>query len=319
MIRSTSSEIAGAVSLVAVAALLLLAATWAPADWPDAATLSSLRVHLAVLVVLLSIALFILRRWRRAGVLLLAAAFSLAFTVSALLPYASRLPEAAGQQALRVVSFNILYDNAAGGERLARLLEDIRPDFAFIQEAEPLRAHLGALSAILPYRIGCGIGTRNCDLLLLSRHPIRRTSVSTLSYGSPDRMLEGTVTVGGTTLSLVAAHLTKPYFGNLQSQELEALAAAIAAKEGPVLIAGDFNSTPWAPDFLRFLGAADLRLSVPAPGTWPVLAGDVGLPIDHILVREPAAISSLRALSDSLGSNHRGIVADILIPGLAPL
>jgi hypothetical protein len=46
------------------------------------------------------------------------------------------------------------------------------------------------------------------------------------------------------------------------------------------------------------------------PGTWPVELGNLGASIDHILVSGGAALTSLSAMPDHFGSNHRGLVAN---------
>jgi endonuclease/exonuclease/phosphatase (EEP) superfamily protein YafD len=49
------------------------------------------------------------------------------------------------------------------------------------------------------------------------------------------------------------------------------------------------------------------------PGTWPSDAA-LRLPIDHVLLRGDAGLAGMETLGADLGSNHLGIVADIVLP-----
>lgn len=47
------------------------------------------------------------------------------------------------------------------------------------------------------------------------------------------------------------------------------------------------------------------------PATWPVRLGPFGVPIDNMWTRGPLFIASIQALDDAMGSNHRGILAEL--------
>ncbi|MNT99439.1 hypothetical protein D3C72_2422850 [compost metagenome] len=65
----------------------------------------------------------------------------------------------------------------------------------------------------------------------------------------------------------------------------------------------------------RFLRVTQLRTSEWEPATWPIRAGRFGVPIDHVYVRPPLKIRSLRRLADAYGSNHYGLLAEIAMTG----
>jgi endonuclease/exonuclease/phosphatase (EEP) superfamily protein YafD len=85
---------------------------------------------------------------------------------------------------------------------------------------------------------------------------------------------------------------------------LERVASHCARIEGPLLLAGDFNLTPWSPfysDFIRATGlvnAARGRLA-----TWPAWLGPLGIPIDHALLRGSLSLVRIASGPD-LGSDH---------------
>jgi endonuclease/exonuclease/phosphatase (EEP) superfamily protein YafD len=45
-------------------------------------------------------------------------------------------------------------------------------------------------------------------------------------------------------------HPARPFYPGLQEEDVEALAEFAASREGPLIVAGDFNMSPWT-DKLR--------------------------------------------------------------------
>jgi endonuclease/exonuclease/phosphatase (EEP) superfamily protein YafD len=93
---------------------------------------------------------------------------------------------------------------------------------------------------------------------------------------------------------------------------MAALADELSRYDGTLIVAGDFNATPYTPAFARFLDDARLTTVRAYPGTYPQIAGDFGLPIDHVLVRG-IRIAEIEAL-DAFGSDHRPLRADLVVP-----
>jgi endonuclease/exonuclease/phosphatase (EEP) superfamily protein YafD len=95
---------------------------------------------------------------------------------------------------------------------------------------------------------------------------------------------------------------------------MKKLAAAINATTEPLVLGGDFNASILAPDVSRMLRTAKLKTAVNEPATWPVGMVRLGTAIDHLVVREPLAIASIRRLDNNFGSNHFGLVAELVLP-----
>jgi len=81
------------------------------------------------------------------------------------------------------------------------------------------------------------------------------------------------------------------------------------------VLAGDFNSAAWSHNIDRLARAQKLIAPPAYPATWPVRLGPLGVPIDNMWTRGPLYISSIEALEDPMGSNHRGLMAEL---SLAP-
>lgn len=114
---------------------------------------------------------------------------------------------------------------------------------------------------------------------------------------------------------VVVVHPPSPVVaGNLPLRDriLRELATTVSQLDGPVIVAGDFNATPYTPAFRAFAEEAGLASFGHFPPTYPNRLGDLGLPIDHVLVRD-ARLVELQALP-SIGSDHRPLSARILLP-----
>ena len=87
-------------------------------------------------------------------------------------------------------------------------------------------------------------------------------------------------------------------------------------RDGPLVVVGDFNATPWSPALRTFLDELDLNgLNVAA--TWPVWFGFAGIPIDHALVSENLIITHIET-GPNIGSDHRPVMIDVALDQGSP-
>ncbi|MDB5623879.1 MAG: hypothetical protein JWR39_2442 [Devosia sp.] len=307
------SEIRGVLSGLAVTALLLLVGGTVWPLLPGQPLLQSLRFHSAVLCLLLALGLlFAGSRWR-AGIL--GGLALLSAGQGAWMIYGQqqvRIAAAARPvtQTLDLISFNILNSNTENGPAIARMLESAAVDAVFVLEAAPLFPELAALSAVYPYRAGCE-DELTCDLTMFSRTPLEDVQTHSLSNFSRQRVITARTRIGAEQVTLVAVHLTKPYF-DLQSEvEVRQLRDVLDGIEGPAIISGDFNAAPWSYALDRLVRGSQLRVAPAHPATWPPEFGPLGVPIDNSFTRGNAVIESLETLPQTFGSNHRGLRARI--------
>jgi len=94
----------------------------------------------------------------------------------------------------------------------------------------------------------------------------------------------------------------------------QALPAALAAMPpGPVLVAGDFNCTPWSPFFADLVAATGLSDSARGFGVWPTWNSTLlplGISIDHVLVSDGLVTRNHRVGGD-VGSDHFPVIVDL--------
>lgn len=214
---------------------------------------------------------------------------------------------------IRLLSFNMLGDNDANAGRIAEMVKASGADVAYLFEAGPLAPYLSDLSAIYPYRIGCGVAVETCDLLMLSKHPMANPQFVSLSDLRQNRFAVATILVGGEPVEFAAIHVTKPYFDDYHTMELRRASRILKERGGTLVIGGDFNSDTIAPDMQRFLRRGNLQTAGVEPATWPVEAGIFGIPIDHIYTSKTIVPTALERIADNYGSNHYGLIADLAV------
>ncbi|EJT04351.1 endonuclease/exonuclease/phosphatase family protein [Rhizobium sp. CCGE 510] len=213
----------------------------------------------------------------------------------------------------KLMSFNIENDNFANGAAIADMAIASGADVVSILEAEPLLSALPRLLKAYPYYVGCGVGMQECDTLVLSKRPLIEPRIRNLGLLWRNRLTISTIDFDGTKVNFLAAHLTKPYYDEFHGLEIEDLAEIIPSLPGPLVLAGDFNTSILAPDVQYLMRSQGLGTVSLEPATWPIAAGAFGIPIDHVFSRAPLRLKSVRRIEDSFGSNHFGLMAEFAI------
>ena len=112
---------------------------------------------------------------------------------------------------------------------------------------------------------------------------------------------------------MVGVHLTRPWPFQEQWGQISqtmALQAVIEDLDGPVVVAGDFNSVSSARIGKQVRRDLGLHPAPAFPGTWPSpLPPPLGVTIDHVYASDDLAFVS-RRLGRANGSDHRPVVVE---------
>lgn len=84
------------------------------------------------------------------------------------------------------------------------------------------------------------------------------------------------------------------------------------------ILGGDLNITPWADQYQRLLGEADLVDSQAGFGyhaTWPNRLGRFGIPIDHVAVDRHIEVTARSVHFASPGSDHAAVWVELAVSG----
>jgi endonuclease/exonuclease/phosphatase (EEP) superfamily protein YafD len=270
--------------------------------------------YVVVTVVVLALAV-LRRRWRMVALLAAAGAIS----VVPLLPYlprslASEAAAVSDTAPLRVLTVNVSYRQF----QAKRLLESVReanPDVIVVQELTPHAERvLAELDTEFPhYRKFPADGAYGIGLW--SKHELE--SGATIALGRLPA-IEARVRGPSGTFTIIGVHLSAPVTQRraaARNQQLTELAGRAAAVQGPLVVAGDFNTTPYSPYFSTWLeasGLTDSRRGRTLSTSWPTMLRWVGIPIDHVAVNDGFTIVSHRRLRN-FESDHFGAVVEVAL------
>jgi endonuclease/exonuclease/phosphatase (EEP) superfamily protein YafD len=231
--------------------------------------------------------------------------------------------EAAAEEAARltVLSANVWNSNTEH-ERLLELIAARDPDVVVVLEAtEEWTRALEAIAGAYPYSV---MHTRPdpFGIAVYSKRPLEGARIVT--YGSAGMpTIVATVRIGDEAVTLVATHPVPPRHARnwrLRNEQLDAVAAARAEFGDRLIVAGDFNASPFSPCLRRFvsaMGTADAKLRYASKGygvkaTWPTFNRLLFTPLDHILVSDNLVVTDFRA-GPEIGSDHLPVQATIII------
>jgi endonuclease/exonuclease/phosphatase (EEP) superfamily protein YafD len=270
--------------------------------------------YLAVTLVLLAL-LALRRRWRVCAVLAAAGAVS----VVPVLPYLPLAPTSAAVEArppLKVLSVNVSYRQFSP-RRLLEIIREVEPDVVVAQELTPYAAEvLAPLDETLPHHFKMPAEGR-FGIAVWSRLPLE--SAVPFALGRQPA-IEARVRFGDGAFTVLGVHLNAPRSPRraaARNTELRLLAERSAAIAGPLVVAGDFNLTPYSPLFGEWLAASrltDTRRGRTPSVSWPATLPIFGIPIDHVAVSPEFAIVAHRRLPD-FGSDHYGVLAELALAG----
>ncbi len=296
------------------AALATLFASSARLGW-TLDLFSHWRPQYTILLIVSTALLLAARRWKLA---LLPAAFAALNLASVLPVYWGGGDHNVHGQTYRLVSANVEASNTRADHVLAMLKRE-RPDIAILLEFTPRWLDdLHDLDALYPNRVLLP-QKDNFGIAVYSRLPL--VDWQPLEETDPDLWgVLAHVQADGRTFTLIAVHTAPPMDGEatqLRDRQLRQLAPLAHGLPGPVVLAGDMNTSPWSPHFADLIedsGLRDSRRGFGIEPTWPNLPWPLRTPIDHCLVTPGVRIID-RRVGPATGSDHRPIVVDFALPG----
>lgn len=313
---------AGLLESVLLLASLATAASWAGSWYWLCELTSHFRVQLTVVFGVLLLVHLVVQRRRLALMLCVVGLVANAGPVLWAIRPTGRLPHPHDVR-LRVLSVNVHTANRDFA-KVRAAIETSGPDMLVLQEVDDRwMSELAPLEPLFPHRLDQPRDD-NFGLAVWSRHPIQSSEI--LEFAEVEvPALAVTVVVAGSPVRVLAVHLLPPgdaEYADARNRQLRAVAGWTRTQQGPLVVVGDFNATPWSPFFQDFLrhsrvgsGASTWSLNP----TWP--AGGLGtvllrIPLDHCLVSPELAVFG-RQVGPDIGSDHFPLQTDLAIPGVA--
>jgi endonuclease/exonuclease/phosphatase (EEP) superfamily protein YafD len=260
----------------------------------------------AIAVIALTIA-----RWRKTAIVAL---LGVALTTASM---ASYFPERAQSSTVhpgfKLITFNAWFRNH-DIQRTAEYLENSRADVIILQEADVSR--LSELSSVLPsYPHVVATPKVRRGVAIFSRTPLSGVE----HFEIPERITRITrarTQWRGQNIAIVGAHLRWPLSRRKAQQrayELGMIAKRVRSETDPVIVAGDFNLTPWSGHFARFVETSGLRDCALGQGllaSWPTQFLPARITIDHCFASPEWQVQRM-SLGPKLGSDHFPLVTEL--------
>lgn len=243
-------------------------------------------------------------------------------------------PAATGGPVIKVMTHNVFglnYDMP----RVAAVIAAEQPDIVALQEYFPEQTRLDALlKAAYPYSARCQGGKR-ANIALYSKIPFDREMPAgdcpDDAYGTQRtaHIIAGFTLADGTHFSVLTTHMDWPFPIDRQLAEFQSAETSIKAVKGPLVVVGDFNSTPWSYAMKAFERDSGLKRETHALITYPLaltvprrisrdglLRTLPFLPLDQVFQRG-VVVSELHAGAPT-GSDHLPVVFSFEVPKAAP-
>lgn len=255
--------------------------------------------------------------WKKYAQLSVLAGLIFVVNIGMIIDFGS-LTQAAGYEdsTFKVYSANIHRFNR-DMSRLAQEIEEKKPEIVLL--CEVTADHIQPLRSIMknyPYHVEyTPVGKLGIGIVLLSKFPVSGVEKEQLSeFGNA--LVTSVLKVNGRETMLFAIHSPNPSFKKdfpVRTDQFLRIAEKINKQSMPVIVAGDFNATPYSPTFKHLLKATGLKDSRDGFGwqpSWPTSFPLLWIPIDHILVSPEFKILN-RAVGNYIGSDHYPVLAEL--------
>ena len=299
------APVGGVLTIVALAGGLL------EQVWPFD-LLTHFRVQYAGLLAVFAVALALVRRYLLAVVCVLLSTITFWSVVRYVGLPASTPPTPAE---FRLMSYNVWF-RTRGEQRVADYLEGSGADVVVLQELRLARAR--QLSALLPsYPYAYFEAAEPHGVAIFSRWPVQSAAPIELGPGG-SRATRIMIRWHDRDVTVVGVHLHWPLTPgtlSLRNGELAALAALARAHDGPLLVTGDFNTTPWSHHYRDAVAASGLSDCARGRGllaTWPSQFPPLAVRIDQCLVSAHWRTLAVRT-GPRLGSDHVAAIVDLAL------
>ena len=207
--------------------------------------------------------------------------------------YVNQRPDRVEGETMRLMTYNI-YAKNHDFDAIYAAVEKEQPDFLLLQEywKDHRQGLSPRLEELLPYFVYCQGGKRSF-LGIYSRFPIEPIEGNDCKTAISAEQRHSIIAVkvqAEIPFSLVTTHFDWPIPAERQYTQMDKVASALNGIDGPLVVAGDFNSTPFSYAFKNFATKSDLKRATwmiptwPAPPTYP-LPMPPWLQLDHIMTR----------------------------------
>lgn len=213
------------------------------------------------------------------------------------------------ERSLRLMSFNTKLSRNNGDAVADEVLRN-DPDVAVLLEfGEEKRSALEKLKSRYPYQADC-TGIPECQLAMIARLPFANVQWRGPWEGPPlIRVSFGPELAG---LTVIGVHTARFPQQRVQLRQIEQLSRLLDEIEGPHIVAGDFNATPFSRLLGTFANRSRMNRLTSLP-TWPTWLSLPQVAIDHVFVSRGIRILEAARIGGNAGSDHYPVIVGLAV------
>lgn len=226
------------------------------------------------------------------------------------LPAANATPD----ETLRIAIMNVNYENKNYGAIIQQIEEWNYPDIVVFPEIKDrLVENLTELEDDYPQRVRTAIGRGGYGIAVYTKLPMETIPFEADWPVLEHRMIRATLNQNGTSFTLISVHPRSVHTPARSEHipQLRAIAEIVEETKGPLILAGDFNTTPWSPNLKGVIRADDLvdvRWGHGFQPTWPNRFSF--LPIDGCYVSRHYVVNKVTR-GGQIGSDHLPLLIEV--------
>ena len=274
------------------------------------------RVHLAILLIVISAFLLVVRSRYLGLFALVVGLFAIAsvpgwsWAPSFGAGYAALPPKNEDGPTYRLMQLNLRLDNWDPAKVLT-LIRRVQPDIITLEEfSADWAARFKELDASYPYRLLC-YQALDDGVAILSRHRFGGSRAPACIQN--DAMAVATLELDGALLDVAAVHLAWPWPFD-QSEQIDDLDEPLGSLAATAILSGDLNAVYWSAAVARVRQAGVFTQNPPIGPTWlyyqlPEWLRFAGLQIDQVMAKGDVVMHSARML-ETVGSDHLPVLVE---------
>jgi len=218
---------------------------------------------------------------------------------------------------IRVLEMNLFNENRQY-ERVAGEIKKYNPDVIVVEELTNEMFHLLQPSLKdYPYHC-CSMRNDSYGIGIISKYELINVNKNVLSLPK-SYLISSDLRIGNKLVTVAGIHVIpemSAYDADIDARILAGLRRFTSSNSNCLILAGDFNATPWSELFHQLLQSGhfvDSERGFGLQPSWPFGVGLLMIPIDHCLTTPNCQVVS-RSTGDFIGSDHIPLFLRIALP-----
>jgi endonuclease/exonuclease/phosphatase (EEP) superfamily protein YafD len=214
------------------------------------------------------------------------------------------------ERALKFASYNTHVTNL-DHEAQAKTIRAMDADVIVLIEFDSAkRPILEKLKDLYPYQFDCN-AEQYCHFAIISKTPLNNLFSQAIWEGPPNIRASLGPEFGGVTI--IGVHTTRFPHSRAQLKQARALVQSLEGITGTIIMAGDFNATPFSRVTATLETGTGLIRQTNLP-TWPAFIQLPQLAIDHIFTSPAIRPLTRQTIGDAGGSDHFPVRMTFAVP-----